>query len=429
MSDSAAGSLVARVPRALLDPRATDLTAVDADGLTAVRLHWAEGRISRIEPLEARGADRGLPLALTPLVEPHAHLDKAFSARAFPNRGGTLPGALAANRRELAQRRAEDVLQRAERALQLAWRHGVRAIRSHVDAVGPAADLSWQAMLQLRQRWRGRIELQLVQLAPLELWNTPQGEWQAQQVAAAGGLLGGVVGPPDRDPAAGGWLLLHLLRLAERLGVGVDLHVDESDSQPGRGVALIARTLSAQRLALPLTCSHASSMGLLAGRRLHRLAERLAAAELMVVALPATNLWLLGRRREGTPRLRPLAPVVALQQAGVTVAVGGDNVQDPWFPGGDLDPLAVLGLSAIALHLVPWERQGLAPFTTAAARVLGLAWDGVLRPGAPADLLVLGVSDWYELLARPPQRRVLRQGAWLEPPTSELPSPLLAPCR
>jgi cytosine deaminase len=184
-----------------------------------------------------------------------------------------------------------------------------------------------------------------------------------------------------------------------------------------------------QRLALPLTCSHASSLGLLHGPRLERLCERLAAAELAVVALPTTNLWLLGRRPEGTPLLRPLAPVAALQRAGVAVAVGGDNVQDPWFPGGDFDPLSVLGLAVVAFHLVPWQRQGLAPFTTAAARLLGLAWDGVLRPGAPADLVVLGVADWNGLLSRPPQRRVLRRGTWLEPPASEAPSPLLSPCR
>jgi cytosine deaminase len=155
----------------------------------------------------------------------------------------------------------------------------------------------------------------------------------------------------------------------------------------------------------------------------------MALAGLTVVALPSTNLWLLGRRAEGTPLLRPLAPVVALQRAGVLVAVGGDNVQDPWFPGGDLDPLALIGLTAVAFHLLPWQRQGLALYTTAAARLLHLAWDGVLRPGSPADLLVLGVSDWQGLLAGPPQRRVLRQGIWLDPPLSEAPSALLSGCR
>lgn len=428
MTPPACGSLAARLPRLLLDPQAAGWPAPDDDGLLAVRLHWHDGLITRLEPLPD-AAPASLPLALTPLVEPHAHLDKAFTAVAFPNRAGTMEAALAANQREFEQRTAEQVLARAERALQLAWRHGVRAIRSHIDGVGPAAAASWQALRQLQESWRGRIDLQLVWLAPLPYWATPEGEAQAQALAATGGLLGGVLGPPYRLHADAPQQVLQLLGLAERLGAAVDLHVDESDRQPGRGVALLTRTVLEQRLAVPITCSHASSLALLSGPRLARLCEQLAAAELTVVALPATNLWLLGRRPEGPPLLRPMAPVAALQQAGVTVALGGDNVQDPWFPGGDCDPLALLGLAAVAFHLVPWQRQGLAPFTTAAARLLGLDWDGVLRPGAPADLVVLGATDWYGLLSRPPQRRVLRQGLWLEPPAWEAPSPLLAACR
>ncbi len=429
MTAAASGLLKARVPRSLLDPQVAAWPIPNADGLLAVQLHWSDGHITRVEPLEDAHAAGPLPLALTPMVEPHAHLDKAFTAAAFPNRAGTMQAALAANRREFAERTAEQVLERAERALELAWRHGVRAIRSHIDGVGSAARPSWEALRQLQQRWSGRVELQLVLLAPLGHWDTPEGQHQAHELAAVGTLLGGVLGPPYRVNAEASRLLLQLLRLAERVGAGVDLHVDESDRQPGRGVGLVAHTVLEQRLAVPITCSHASSLGLLQGRRLARLSEQMAAAELTVVALPSTNLWLLGRRPEGTPMLRPMAPVTALQQAGVTVAVGGDNVQDPWFLGGDFDPLAVLGLAAVAFHLVPWERQGLAPFTTAAARLLGLAWDGVLRPGAPADLLVLGVADWNGLLTRPPQRRVLRQGAWLEPPACQSPSALLAPCR
>ena len=429
MSSSASGLLAARVPRSLLDPQAAAWPLPDAYGLLPVRLQWAEGRITRVEPWPDGEHPGTLPLVITPLVEPHAHLDKAFTAAAFPNLEGTMQAALAANRREFAERTAEQVWERAERALQMAWRHGVRAIRTHIDGVGPAARPSWEALRQLQQRWRGRVDLQLVLLAPLDHWETPEGQRDAQDLAAAGSLLGGVLGPPYRFNAEVPRRLLQLLRLAERVGARVDLHVDESDRQPGRGVALVARTLIEQRMAVPLTCSHASSLGLLRGSRLAHLAEQMATAELNVVALPSTNLWLLGRRPEGTPLLRPMAPVAALQQAGVAVAVGGDNVQDPWFPGGDFDPLAVLGLAAVAFHLVPWERQGLAPFSTAASRVLGLEWDGVIRPGAPADLLVLGVSDWNGLLTRPPQRRVLRQGAWLEPPACEAPPPLLASCR
>ena len=431
---AAAGTLAAWLPRSLLDPRDLGLPAANADGLVAVRLSWQAGQITSIQALDleaVRGGEpgAGLPLAITPPVEPHAHLDKAFTAAAFPNRQGTMAAAMEANQREFAERSAEQVLERGERALQRAWRHGLRAIRSHIDSAGPAGEASWEALLQLRQRWRERLELQLVALAPLGHWRTPAGQALARRVAAAGGLLGGVLGPPFRQSAGDPEALCRLLELAESLGLGVDLHVDESDTNPGRGLALVSATVLQRRLALPITCSHASSLGLLRGSRLARQAERMAMAGLTVVALPSTNLWLLGGRAEGTPLLRPLAPVVALQRAGVLVAVGGDNVQDPWFPGGDLDPLALIGLTAVAFHLLPWQRQGLATYTTAAARLLNLAWDGVLRPGAPADLLVLGVSDWQGLLAGPPQRRVLRQGIWLDPPLSEAPSALLSRCR
>jgi cytosine deaminase len=114
-----------------------------------------------------------------------------------------------------------------------------------------------------------------------------------------------------------------------------------------------------------------------------------------------------------------------LQAAGVEVAIGGDNVRDPWYPGGDFDPVELLRQAPLLSHQLPWRRQGLAPFTCEAARLLGLPWDGVLREGSPADLVVLGATGWGELLARPPRRRVLRCGQWLPPPPQEEPSPLL----
>ena len=415
-----------RLPRCLLDPHADHLPAADVDGLVAVRLQQQGGRIEAILPCGAAEATAPLPLALTPLVEPHAHLDKAYSGASHPNREGTLAGALQANRREAEQRDRETVLERGERALERAWRQGLRAIRSHIDSHGPGAAASWDALTELRRRWAGRVEIELVALVPVAHWGTADGRALAQRVAVAGGLLGGVLGGPFPLGRADDQDLETLLALAERLGCGIDLHIDESDVQHGEGVRLLVRRLRRRGGGPPLTCSHAASMGLLAERHCLRLAEAMAALDLAVVALPTTNLWLLGRTRGSTPRLRAQAPVRQLQAAGVTVAMGGDNVQDPWFPGGDFDPLALLRFAAIASHVVPWQRQGLAPFSRAPAALLGLEWDGVLRPGAPADLVVLAAASWQELLARDPQRRVMRSGCWLPPPAAEAPSPLLA---
>jgi cytosine deaminase len=421
-----AGRLRLRLPRCLLDPCLAGVALGDQDGLVPLELEHRQGLISRLRPLAAGGGAGPLPLALTPLVEPHAHLDKCFTAEAFPNPGGTMAGALAQNHREAEGRSQQLVLERAEQALERAWRYGLRAVRSHIDSGGSVARPSWEALLDLRQRWAGRVDLQLVALVPLAHWATREGQELARWVVDRGGLLGCVVGPPYGHGRQDRESLAALMTLAEKLGTAVDLHVDEeADSQPGRGVQLVLAVQRQLRSAVPLTCSHAASLALLGERRLERLAEQLADAQVAVVALPLTNLWLLGRRPERTPLLRVQAPIRSLQRAGVTVALGGDNVQDPWYPGGDFDPIELLRLSPLTSHLWPAERQGLAPFTTVPARLLGLDWDGVVREGAPADLVLLAAESWTELLARTPQRRVLRGGRWLPPPQQQLPSPLL----
>lgn len=418
-----------RLPRALLDPR-LDPGPVDADGLVAVRLEQRQGRISALQPLPgvAGRSPQPLPLALTPPVEAHAHLDKCFTAEAYPNWEGTMAAALALNRREHEARTRELVLERAERALQRAWLQGLRAIRSHIDSVGPSAQASWEALLELRCRWAERLDLQLVALAPVNHWLTAAGQELARWVAGHDGLLGGVIGPPYAPGSQERPAIEALLRLAEGFGCGIDVHVDEAESHPGRGLVLLAAAARRLRTTVPITCSHVSSLALMRQRGQEQLAEQLAELGITVVALPTTNAWLLGRRAARTPLLRLQAPIHTLQQAGVAVAVGGDNVQDPWFPGGDFDPIELLRFSVLAAHLHPWERLGLAPFTTAAAAVLGLAWDGVLRCGGPADLVVLAAGSWPELLARSPQRRVLRGGCWLPAPAGEAAAALLPGC-
>ena len=420
-------TLALQLPRLLLDPQQRDLPCGNADGLVPVQLRIENGRVAAISPLASAGPQRQpLPLALTPLVDAHVHLDKAFTWAAFPNRDGTMAGALAANLAEASQRSGAAVLERAERALEQAWRYGLRALRSHVDSGGPAAESSWEALLDLQERWRGRVELQLVALAPLSQWSEDAGRRLARRLAARGGWLGGVLGPPFPRSRHDRQALQALLALAEELGCGVDLHVDEAGEAPAAGVRLLLELLEHRRPPVPITCSHASSLGLLPLPVQERLAMRLAAVGVSVIALPTTNFWLLGRAGEHDLPQRPLAPLRLLQRCGVAVAVGADNVQDPWYPGGDFDPLELLRLSYRAFHAAPWQRQGLMPFTTTPAQLLGLGWDGILRRGAPADLLITSASSWSELLARPPQRRVLRAGRWLEPPLPQQPAAVLA---
>ena len=405
-------SLQAWIPRGLLElPSQSPVPACTLEGLTPVQMQWCDGVLEDLRPLDA---DQSPPahVVLPRFVDAHVHLDKAFTWQHHPNLLGTYEGALNANLVEHQSRSVEVVLSRGERALQQAFTHGLRAVRSHIDSGGPGAASSWEALELLQRRWHGRVELQLVALAPLAFWTSAEAESMAKRLARCDGLLGGVL-DPSMLGAAVDQQLKALLRLADRHGLAVDLHIDEADHAPAQGMKQLLRALQISPLAVPITCSHASSLSLLSQSALQRLGERMMLANLQVVALPLTNAWLLKRRSDITPLQRPQAPIRQLQRSGVRVAVAGDNVADPWFPGGDFDPLSLMAAAIPLTQLLPWQRLGLAPFTTAAAGVLGLAWDGVLRRGAPADLLVVKGTSWADVLRGSSSRRVLVQGQWL----------------
>ena len=112
--------------------------------------------------------------------------------------------------------------------------------------------------------------------------------------------------------------------------------------------------------------------------------------------------------------MRPLAPIKQLQNAGVTVAIGGDNVQDPWHPTGDFDPFSLISRSISMTHMVPWKRLGLALFTTAASKIMGLEFDGSLKVGDSADFVCLEANSWSAVLSSPPKRKIMIKGHWFE---------------
>jgi len=99
---------------------------------------------------------------------------------------------------------------------------------------------------------------------------------------------------------------------------------------------------------------------------------------------------------------------------GLRPSLATDNVQDAFYPYGSYDLVETFGLGVQMAHLAP-AGDWLEAITTHPAAALGLAWDGRIAPGCPADLVVLAATDDYELLdARGRQRRVIRAGRVLE---------------
>ena len=137
-----------------------------------------------------------------------------------------------------------------------------------------------------------------------------------------------------------------------------------------------------------------------------RIAELVAAAHIGVVTLPHTNLWLGGRDQQPVPR--GLTAVDALRRAGVALAAGADNLQDPFNPMGRACPFETASLMVLVAHDLPnvaWDSV-----SAASRRVLGLP-RGAIEPGAPADFVAVAGASLRQAIAEgPAPRRVFRRG-------------------
>lgn len=337
-------------------------------------------------------------------AEPHAHLDKALLRGQARNLDGTLDGALAAMR-DLSMT-ADDILGRARRAAQLALRRGFTAIRSHVDVGGGRGTAGIEALVRLKQELRGLIDLQIVALPAGPLAGL-EGRPLRRQLRAALELGCDVVGGAPWHGADSLRSIDELTAAAADSGTAIDLHLDETTDASVLTVARYAGRVEELGLGGRAAASHCVSLGQRDPRETAAVAGRLAAAGVAVIVLPQTNLGLQGRGL-ATRVPRALPPLGLLAEAGVLLAAGGDNWQDPFNAVGRIDPMETASLLTAAGHLPPDRSYALV--SEHARAVLGLP-PAMLRSGDTADFTAIRAADLAEGVAEATEdRMVWRQG-------------------
>ena len=395
---------------------APGLPAPDAQGFARADLLIDGGKIAALGP--AGAASFGdTPLApmdgrivLPAFVDAHTHLDKGHIWGRTPNPTGAFDGALTAVGADReAHWSAKDVALRMDFALRCAFAHGTAAVRTHIDSVGPQTRISWPVFAQMRESWRGRIDLQGSPLFGIDfaLDDAHMADVEAMVDAHGSKLLGAVT---YMTPALGPGLE-RLFALAERKGWDLDFHVDESADPAARSLARIAETAIARKFGGKILVGHCCSLARQADGERERTIALVAKAGLSVVSLPMCNMFLQDRRAGRTPRWRGVTALHELKAAGVAAMIASDNTRDPFYAFGDLDMLEVWREGVRILHLdYPFAAWADA-VSAAPADAMGVAAPA-LKAGAPADLVLTQARDFTQLFSRPQSdRTVLRAGA------------------
>lgn len=335
-------------------------------------------------------------------VEPHAHLDKAFLAERIQNPTGDLMGAITAMRANRGLLSVDETIERAERAARLMATNGYRAVRTHADTTSEHGLHSIEALVEVRRRVIDVIDVEIVALCGWPVVGPDAADQRALLAAALGAgadLVGGC--PHLEDEGGSAAATEFFLQTATDHGVGVDLHTDETLDPAASGLVDLANMVL-DEFEHPVTASHCVSLGMQDAGRQREIAELVASAGISVVALPHTNLHLQGRG--SAPMPRGLTAVDALRTAGVNLAAGADNLQDPFNPLGRACPFETAGLMVMAAHLLPHDAW--ATVTDNAARILQLEAVSP-APGDQADLLAVRAATVREAIAFGPNDRMV----------------------
>lgn len=329
-----------------------------------------------------------------------------------------------------------------EFSLRCAYAYGTAAVRTHVVTTQAHAHWVWPIMAAARERWAGRVELQLVgMVAPLTAF-APGGAGPelAKLVASHGGLLGGSLSQLTAATAAGGSTSLAKEALARqgsahggvRLAtfdalldaffaaavandLDIDLHVDENGDDQADALLLTCQAAMRHGWAGRVTAGHCCALALLTPEARAATLDAAKAARITVVSLPTVNMYLQDRVAERTPRWRGVTLLHELRAAGVPVAVASDNTRDAFYAYGDLDMLDAFRQGVRIGHLDHPHGDWIAAVTSVPADAMRLPHVGRLTVGQPADMVLLRARSFNEMLARSQHdRRVLRAGVALQ---------------
>lgn len=349
------------------------------------------------------------------MVEPHLHLEKAFLHRRMPPVFGTLEEAIRVTGILKGKQERKDVLERSRQVLDMAVMNGTVAIRAHPDVDLIQGLIGVETLVELQDEYKDLLDIQIVAFPQEGIIKSPGTTALMEQ---AMGMGADVIGGCPYNELTWDDTKRHIdmvFEMAQKYDAPIDMHADFSDEakdQRFASTAYIAQKTIETGYNGRVSLGHVTSLGALEPEELKPIIDLLHQADISIVTLPATDLY-LGGRNDTKNRRRGLTPVRSLYEAGVNVAYSSNNIRNAFTPFGKADMLVIGNMLAHAISFGTPAHQAavLDMGTINAARSIGIGDNYGVAVGKQADLVILDTYQVADALLDIPARSwVIKRG-------------------
>lgn len=371
------------------------------------------------------------------LCHSHIHLDKCFIlGQCDPLITGSLPEALRVTNKAKAEfpKDVDNLYARATHLIRESVEAGVTAMRAFVEVDTTVGFACLDMGLQLAKEWAEVCHIQIVAFAQEALYESPTSTEPGPNYSL---LCEAVSRPGVSVVGSAPWVepnhtralknIEYILSLAELHNLHADFHLDYNLDP--NAIPMVWNVLQQMRQrswsrfgGKLVTIGHATRLGLFSSGEWAELKRATDILPLEIVALPQSDVYMMGRADPSGRVPVPLAgrtinaPQV-YRDHGVRVALSVNNVENAFTPQGSLDPLtlASLGVALFQVGTEPDWRVLLRSVSTTSKEAIGVMHGGnasgesvdegdgiVPRVGDSADFVVVhGARRWQSTVLSP----------------------------
>ena len=377
-----------------------------------------DGRITAVGPRIREGADREIAaegrLLIPGFVNIHCHLDKCLtgawkdvwevsksgSPQAIPSATAVKKGFTEA-----------EIIGRATEALRSSAAAGTTALRAFADVDTTGGLLAVRSLLKVKEKFQGVVDVQVVAF-PQEGIIRDQGteELLEKSIELGADVIGGIPwyeGSPDLAKK-------HtdiVFALAKKYDRDIHALIDDNSDPSSRHIEYLLAKAIRMGFRGRVAASHCRG-GLdtpddAYARKIYALAK---SARATIVENSHVSLFMYGRT-DRHPVRRGVTRVKEFVQAGVNVAIGQDDIDDPYYPFGRGDMVELAFVMCHAAHLGSQSEieSSFDMITCNPARGMRLERYGT-KAGDRADLVLLDAPNVHEALRLQPDRVAVIKG-------------------